>query len=257
MTWRRHRSPTPSSLCRWLLLISPAYTAGTLLSYVDSVQAEWWRRSLSPDLKPLPLWKDFKMGLRQLIGRRPAKSAQPAAPHHLPDPVTGRVSATAAAPPGGSAPVLSAQALWTLSFLCHAWARVGDLADTQAGDVYVSGTKRTHTVVPAYGAKEARRGRPPPRLVVSSSLLPSPLPPTAGLLLSPPVRKEILGYSASLGLTGHSWRVGAIRSGAPLLDLKTSQAKARHATADVHLRYLQHVLTTDQLEVGSIPFPRV
>ena len=197
------RRPTVTLMCRFILRMCKVdgYRASTVLTYTDSLSAVWWRRALLPPLRGHPEWTDFVTGLKNLTGKNRTKSAAPASAAHLQEAVGSG---------SGAPPVLSPLARWVLAFCAHAWSRLGDLADTLASDVY---TASGMTVVTAYGAKEARRKRPAPRLVVESSALPSPLPPAADddLLLSPKVRSEILAFSASLGLTGHSWRRGAIQ----------------------------------------------
>ena len=255
--WRRYlmylngKDPTVRRLCAFILHAFRLMAASTVITYAEALRSTWWRRG-GPDLRKDPLWCDFLNGLKRLIGRNKTRNAVPAQSVHLPSREPEPDAPTTA---GGAAvsPPLSPLARWVLLFMAHTWSRVGDLADTVKEDVYVQGQ---FTVVRAYGAKEARRGRAPPRLAVQSSLLPSPLPPCnpASLLLTPEVANQILRYSRDRGLTGHSWRVGGIRQGAPDLDLATSQAKARHKTTEVHIRYLNNILTRDQKALGRIGF---
>lgn len=233
--------PTVHLLMEFILHLCRTYhyKASTVLTYVDSLQAKWWRESILPPLKDHPHWVDFVTGLKRLTKRSKTKSAPPAKPEHL------RLATLDT--------LMSPEALWTLSFCAHAWARLGDLADTLVDDVVATGG---FTLVHAFGAKEARRRGPAPRLVVDSGLLPSALPPgrPGSLLLSPTVRRQILSFSNQLGLTGHSWRRGGIQQGAAFLPAETTMAKARHANMEVHLKYLRHVLTKDEQDLGLLTF---
>ena len=215
------------------------YKASTVLTYVDSLQAMWWRESLLPPLKGHAVWVDFVTGLKRLTRRSKPHSAPAAKPEHL--------------DLAAHDPIMSPMALWTLSLCANAWARLGDVADTLVEDVVETGG---FTLVHAYGAKEARRKGYAPRLVVDSVLLPSPLPPgpPGTLLLSPTVKAQILAFSKQVGLTGHSWRRGGIQQGAQSLPAETTMAKARHANMEVHRKYLQHILTKDEQDLGLLTF---